>query len=410
MLRIILLIILLSFNKYSFASDTVSLVFNRIDIPTLISIVYTEILDKNHTIHSDVLSQNELYVSLNLSLTKSQISSFMTDFLQSYDIDIQPHAGYLHFKPATTKTEIFTYSPLYRSPYELLPLLDYFSQDQNSQLSSHNQNLVFSSTPQKIQQFKTLLSQLDTPVKQVNVRAYIYEVSHSQNENSNALNLVFDLLSNRLNINLGSQRSSGNSLRLSVGSSFDLAFNALNNDSRFNVLSSPSLLVRHGETARFTVGTETPVLAGVTFTDSGQPVQNIEYRRSGVIFDLTPQINGENILLELAQQVSTFVNTTTGVATSPTLLTRELSTNLSLRDGDLMVMAGLRENRDNRDDIYLPFTRIRMGTENSNALSDIVLLLHCELVQDTPEQRGSRVIPSLPFMDMSSFLINLPGD
>jgi len=392
------------------ATENVSIRFERIDIPTLISVVYRDILQKQYLIHSEILSKNEVYVSVNLQPTFSSLQTVMLNLLDSYDISIENRPDYLYFKPKTTTTEIFTYKPMYRSTDELIPLLDSFSRGNDSYLVSNGENLVLTATNSRIHEFKNLLRHIDQPVKQVNVRAYVYEVNQTKNINSNALKIVLDLFSSNLNLDIGSQRSAGNLLRVSLGSSAEFVFSALNEDSRFRVISSPSLLVRHAQTARFTVGTETPVLSSLTFTDNGDPVQDVEYRRSGVIFDVTPRVHLKNIDLDLNQQVSTFINTTTGVDITPTLLTRELSTTLSLRDGDLVVMAGLRENRTSNDDIYFPFTNIRLGHENDHSVSDIILLLHCQLVTDSPQSRPSRIVGSVPFQDMSGFLVNLPGD
>jgi general secretion pathway protein D len=77
--------------------------------------------------------------------------------------------------------------------------------------------------------------------------------------------------------------------------SVDLIYSALSTDSRFKVVSTPSLRVRSGATGSFTVEQDAPVLGAVNYQATGVPVQSIEYKSSGVIFNLSPMVH-ENII------------------------------------------------------------------------------------------------------------------
>jgi type II secretory pathway component GspD/PulD (secretin) len=90
-------------------------------------------------------------------------------------------------------------------------------------------------------------------------------------------------------------------------------------DSRLTLVSSPSLRVRSGESAWVTVGTETPVLGNVTPAPQGQLVQSVDYRPSGVILELTPPVRSESVYVHARQQLSSFMQTSSGVNNSPTL-------------------------------------------------------------------------------------------
>lgn len=100
-----------------------------------------------------------------------------------------------------------------------------------------------------------------------------------------------------------------------------------------------------GNQGRFSVGSDVPVLSSVTYKDNA-PVQSVEYRSSGVIFTVKPLITREIIALDVTQQLSNFAKTETGVNNSPTLIKREISTNVNLQDGDIIVLGGLAENKD----------------------------------------------------------------
>lgn len=220
-----------------------------------------------------------------------------------------------------------------------------------SMVDKEKDAFIFQGPPDEIERLKKLLVQVDVPPGQVLVRAHVYEVTTGAREGS-AFSLALDLLGARLSF--GQVKDLGNTLRIQKGG-FDLAFSALASDSRFKVISSPSLRVKSGENARFSVGSDVPVLGAVQFDKNGNSIQSIEYKPSGVILDIKPKIRGDEIELHVNQQLSSFIPTTSGVNNSPTLLKREISTNVGVSDGDVIVLGGLDENRTSNDSSGLPF-------------------------------------------------------
>jgi len=159
--------------------------------------------------------------------------------------------------------------------------------------------------------------------------------------------------------------------------------NIFNGDNQFKVITSPSLFIKSGQKGNFSVGTETPTLAGIKYPDNGStgtPVQGVEYRKSGTIFEVKPIIHEETIDLEMNQEISNFVATTTGVSNSPTLIKRSLKSQFSMKSGQMIILAGLKEKKDTLDSTYLPFTKWEIGKENTHSQSEIILILHCQLV------------------------------
>ncbi|EIJ42364.1 type II secretory pathway, component PulD [Beggiatoa alba B18LD] len=402
--------------------NAVSISFERIDIPTLLDMVYTDILHQNYLVHSAVLEKKDLLtVRLRPNFPLSQLDGFMRTLLLSYGITTDKQKDYIYFrpfesdKPELIQLQTLYYVPRFRSADYLLNLLvpviaNYRIQVQQNQVDTLsekagvavNSDAIILLLPQnKVAEIQTLLTQLDKPAKQLHVRAYVYEVTNSKTENSNALQLAFNLLSGRLQINVGALRSSGQTVILNTGE-FDLLYNVFSSDTRFKTLSSPSLFVRSGESAQFVVGTETPVLSGITNTDNYQS-QQVEYRTSGVVFKIKPTVLEETIDLDVTQQISSFTNTTTGVSSSPTLLKREVTTRLNIQNKQLVVMSGLKENKLQDDNTYFPFTSFSMGSEQNEQTSDIVMFLYCELLDEV--NQGKYFDNS---HNLDEFIISLP--
>jgi len=144
-------------------------------------------------------------------------------------------------------------------------------------------------------------------------------------------------------------------------------------------VSSPQLRVKNGSNASFSVGSDVPVLGSTTYQD-GKPIQSIEYRSSGVLFNISPEIRLNTIDLTIQQQLSNFVKTETGVDNSPTLIKRDVNTQVSVKSGEIIVLGGLAEtkNSDNSTSFtLLPFLK-SSGKENSK--TDIVVVLYAEKI------------------------------
>jgi len=233
--------------------------------------------------------------------------------------------------------------------------------------------LIFAGSPKEVAVLRKLLSQVDTDVGQVMVSGAVYEVQTGDHHGS-ALSLAGSLLPGKLKINLGSATSADNFVSLQVAD-MTAIMQALDSDTRFKVLSSPQVRVASGKSATFTVGEQVPVLGAITYPQGGSsPVQSVDYRSSGVIFSISPDIHDATIDVHVDQQVSSFVNTTTGVNNSPTLTTRQISTNVIMADGDVVVIGGLRQNKDSGGSSGLSFLPAWLQVKTSDKSNSEILL------------------------------------
>ncbi|MGM9516792.1 type II secretion system protein GspD [Roseateles sp. DB2] len=233
--------------------------------------------------------------------------------------------------------------------------------------------LVFSGEAGEVKKLERLLAQVDCQVGEVMVRGVVYEVQTGDNTGS-AFSLAASVLSGRLAINLAGAAQK-NSISLSVGNA-DAVFSALSSDSRFKVVTQPALRVRSGAQATFSVGQDVPVLGAMTYVSNGQPVQSVEYRNSGVIFSVTPQVREGSVDLIVQQQISNFVQTTTGVNSSPTLIKRELKTEVQMRDGEVVMLGGLSEEKSGSGRAGVSFLPSWMhSSTRDNAKTELLLVL-----------------------------------
>jgi general secretion pathway protein D len=130
----------------------------------------------------------------------------------------------------------------------------------------------------------------------------------------------------------------------------------------FTLLSSPQVLVLNNETATVNVGDQVPVETSTTQTGTGDTSvsvdKTIQYKDTGVILEVTPQINYNGvILLDIKQTISKAIPTTTGVESSATIQTRELKTKLAVKDGQSIMIGGLIQTNDDFEESGVPLLK-----------------------------------------------------
>lgn len=388
--------------------------FQLVTVSQLVTLLYGEAVKTPYVIAPEVL-EDQRRVSFRYNTKHGELKAFLALFLDSLGFGVEQRSGVdFVFKRREQEEQeqpsrdAFIYRPRYRDTAYLARLVSPLFQGRftvnrpvsapsearvggkvpegsaASLIDQRGDTLLFHGTSDEIAALARLLPQIDTPVGEVSVRAAAYEVVNST-ERGSAFQLALDLLSKGLGIEVAIDGDKfGNSIRLKAGD-FSAVVSALAKDSRFQVINSPNLRIRSGAKGRLTVGQKVPVLKSVSYPrGGGEPVQSVEYHSSGVIFELAPTVKDRIIDLSVTQQISDFVKTTTGVNNSPTLNTREVSTEISLHDGDVILMGGLTTNKstDNRTGLaFLP--RFLDSRSDASSNTEILLMLQVERVRMT---------------------------
>ena len=124
-----------------------------------------------------------------------------------------------------------------------------------------------------------------------------------------------------------------------------VVLNALSNVTDVNIISSPQLMVLDNQTAELQVGDEVPIAtqSAVSVADPQAPIVNsIEFRDTGVILRVTPRVNaGGLVVMEIEQEVSSVVNTTTSGIDSPTIQQRRITSSVAIQGGQTVALGGL---------------------------------------------------------------------
>jgi type II secretion system protein D len=142
------------------------------------------------------------------------------------------------------------------------------------------------------------------------------------------------------------------------GEDFSFLLHALQQDARLEVLQRPILMVRNGEEGSITIADEVPFVESSQINDTGSTNSVIGREDVGIVLTATPQISPDGyVTIALTQEISNFsgdnVQLSEGV-TSPIFSTREVDTNVTVRDGETVVIGGLITKRHSEGESKVP--------------------------------------------------------
>ena len=238
-------------------------------------------------------------------------------------------------------------------------------------------SLVITAKPEEFQVLEPIILKLDIPRKQVYVEALIMEVSSSLEVSvgvnwagADETSLPFGaddgvafggsntgdigVLDQTGRLALPSGLTAGVvSFPITIGgitfSNLAAVINAAETDNDFNIISTPQLMTLDNEEATVIVAENIPfstrVDEGTAVTD--RAIQSLEYRDVGTTLKITPQINEKRyVKLKIYEEISRVVSETTQVSPTqvvlaPTTRKRTAETNVQVRDGQTVVIAGL---------------------------------------------------------------------
>ncbi|MFU8797939.1 MAG: type IV pilus secretin PilQ, partial [Gammaproteobacteria bacterium] len=253
----------------------------------------------------------------------------------------------------------------------------------NVTVDTRTNHLWVQDTPQRIEEVRELIKQLDIPVKQVLIEARIVNVNKSYEKN---LGIKFGIsnpnkglsgtleggnklggglkphsvpINERLNFNSplspqagGTPATVGLAL-ISLGSGFllDLELSALESQGGGQVISSPRLLTADQQSAMIQSGQDIPYQEK---TSSG--ATSVSFKKAVLSLKVTPQITPNNrIMLKLSVNQDKRGLKSQEVNGVPVIDTRQIDTQVLINNGQTVVLGGIYEQSDNNAIIRVPF-------------------------------------------------------
>ncbi|GAB3729523.1 type II secretion system protein GspD [Silanimonas algicola] len=215
--------------------------------------------------------------------------------------------------------------------------------------------IIFQGEASRWRTLQSVLARLDQPARQVLVEVTVAEVTLTD-EFSHGVEWALreagiSDFGGSLSAYGGSVANRGVVWRpISSSGQVRAVMNLFQNSTRVNILSTPRLMVRSGESASIDVGTEVPILTSqATAPDLGgvtpSILQQVQYRKTGVLLEIQPVVHSsQRVDLTVSQEVSEAQQTESSSISSPSIFSRRLQTAMSVSDGEATLMGGLISN------------------------------------------------------------------
>ena len=264
-----------------------------------------------------------------------------------------------------------------------------------------NNALLISATAKEYKRIERILHQLDVLPTQVMIEAVIAEV-RLNDELKFGLRWAVESGKFRFNLSDVASGFAGASLPGAawsfISNDLQVTLNALASITDVNIVSSPNIMALNNQKATLQVGDQVPIVtqqaAGVV-TANAPVVNSVTLKDTGIILTVLPRVNAAGrVLLDIDQEVSTVVKTTTSGIDSPTIQQRKLSTKVIVNDGESIALGGLIQERNGLDRGQVPILgdipllgNLFKNKTDTIARTELIIFIRPRVVRNIQEAR-----------------------
>jgi general secretion pathway protein D len=258
-------------------------------------------------------------------------------------------------------------------------------------------SLIIEAAPADYQIIKNLLTQLDILPRQVLIEVTIAEITLDES-NSMGVEWSYKQSDASMSTSLLEANMGDSGLNFTIGNPdrWTATLSALATDNKVNILSTPSILASNSLPAKIDVSQEIPVASSqYQYTNGNDPLveTDIEYRDTGILLSVTPNINDQGLVtMEISQEISEQASSVlVGGRFYPSFYKRSTETTLSVQSGQTIVIGGLiRETKSNSLSgtpwfIDLPVINFLFGQTSDSVSKNELIILISPYVISTPD-------------------------
>jgi general secretion pathway protein D len=276
-----------------------------------------------------------------------------------------------------------------------------------------NNKLLIKASERNYRKILQILRRIDQPPMQVLINATLAEVTLNKNL---AYGVQFYLQKNGgKNGVLGFSTSDvlapinpvAPGLNLIAGNVANpkVILDALAKETTVRVVSSPSVVVIHNQPATLEVGDEVPIItreAQSVINPDSPTVNEIEFKNTGVILNVTPRINSNGLVtMEIQQEVSAVQDPTGGGGTgtqslTPTISQRRVTSTIAVQSGQMVALGGLIREQVNHEKQRIPVLEkipylgdvLGGDTTTSKTRTELIVFIRPTVIRD-PEDAAN---------------------
>jgi type II secretory pathway component GspD/PulD (secretin) len=290
--------------------------------------------------------------------------------------------------------------------------------------NSYSNEILLVGPADEVDKVEALIGELDVLPKQVLIEAIIIDVALGDTKN-----FGISLRQNKQGLNDEGQLSGALASALGpasftdtsisgattgfnywgfLGNNWEVAVNAIQNDSRVTMHSRPRIQTAHATEAKLFIGDTRPVVTGTITDISGGTSSQYQLQKFGITLNVVPYINDEGlVVMDIAQQIQDIVGSQTINGNAVPIVTdRTVETQLMVRDGEMVVLGGFIKTKTTTYEDGVPILRdipllgkLFEKTQDIDERSELLVLMR-PTVLDTPEAAAIKA---------TSEQANLPG-
>jgi type II secretory pathway component GspD/PulD (secretin) len=296
-------------------------------------------------------------------------------------------------------------------------------------------NVIVSDRAANVRSIMNVLNEIDRPVAQLLVEARVVEVAVDSD-----LEYEIEHLLTRASGNSFFQSGSGTNFNTPGGTPtagegalgnlrlwsdgadhLDSFIRLLVTRGKAKILSSPNLIVSAGTEASIITGQEVPVQS--SFQSGGSVATNTQFKRVGIkLRVLLQQIADDTARVEINPEVSTvtgFTAATAQVPANPIIAIRNVTSILSLKDGEILTVGGLLQDEARQSVRGIPILSdipgiglLFQSRRNTKNRTQLIFFLRVNILEEghTYETRIHRPSDGMEMLDRAAGLIVPKGN
>lgn len=280
-------------------------------------------------------------------------------------------------------------------------------QGQITVIPDNNTNsVIVVATPENMELLKSILAQLDKIPEQVMIETMIIEATLDK---SSQFGVEWKhAMSNPLGKNTGTGTSEGNfglqnatpalqGFRYTlVGGALTGFLNALQTDTKFQVLSTPRIFTSNNVEAQINISQSIPYVLSTREDANGNLTFNYAFQDVGIVLTVTPRITANGyVTMDVTQTANDLQGFTDFNA--PIVNQRQADTTVSVRDGETIILGGIIRNNVTSTVKKIPLLgdipllgNLFRSTQKGNVKTELLVFLTPRIVKDPEEARKLR--------------------
>lgn len=280
-------------------------------------------------------------------------------------------------------------------------------QGQITVIPDNNTNsVIVVATPENMELLKSILAQLDKIPEQVMIETMIIEATLDKSTQfgvewkaakQNPLGKDSGVGTSEGNFGLQNASPALQGFRYTLtGGALTGFLNALQTDTKFQVLSTPRIFTSNNVEAQINISQSIPYVLSTREDTNGNLTFNYAFQDVGIVLTVTPRITANGYVTMDVNQTANDLQGFTDF-NAPIVNQRQADTTVSVRDGETIILGGIIRNNVTSTVKKIPLLgdipllgQLFRSTEKGNVKTELLVFLTPRIVKDPEEARKLR--------------------